>query len=144
MLGVQALSTDAEGYTHYVASHVQTLGVIRGQTYIATPTTLACTQKQSASRLDDLFRAVEPTGTAGGGLGLVEYPDINTITECEGDIDGSSDDTDMIACSMRLEVPVTPTPSGGPAGATRTPTPSIGLGGMVLLLVPTGDKHKMH
>ncbi|KAG2012163.1 hypothetical protein CC2G_012198 [Coprinopsis cinerea AmutBmut pab1-1] len=121
MLGVQALSTDAEGPTS-----------LRLQLLLTHSR-----QKQSASRLDDLFRAVEPTGTAGGGLGLVEYPDINTITECEGDIDGSSDDTDMIACSMRLEVPVTPTPSGGPAGATRTPTPSIGLG--VQALNPRAD-----
>ncbi|EAU90692.1 hypothetical protein CC1G_03961 [Coprinopsis cinerea okayama7 len=121
-LGGKVLSTDAEGYTHYAVSHVQTLGVVDGETYISTPTSVTYTFRADASRYRGVgpFAVIEPTGTVGGGLGLTYREGAQAITECEGDIDGSSEDTDEIACSMRVEFAVASTDSDSGSAETVT------------------------
>ncbi|EFI26695.1 hypothetical protein CC1G_15466 [Coprinopsis cinerea okayama7 len=104
-IGAEALSTDAEGYTHYAVSRVVTQGVANGHTYLSEPTTATCTTatytfRADASRYhaDEPLNLVQPTNDA-GDLGLVPVEGGRSITECV------TQEDDTIVCSVRVEIP---------------------------------------
>ncbi|EAU90691.1 hypothetical protein CC1G_03960 [Coprinopsis cinerea okayama7 len=106
--GASALSVDSEGYTHYVASQVQTLGVGPMGTYLSTPTAITYTFKADASHYHavDVLRDVQPTNEA-GDYGLVTVEGGKEIFDCvynnsggrqeSGDQDSISDSEESIS-----------------------------------------------